>query len=198
MTQNQPSTATFFAISGYTVAVFIVTGLAAGSISLVSTWWILLLILAVSVAFTGVAIREGREATSTALVRSPLADPEPTSAPPTPKAEIADAAPAKSKPAPKTTKSAPAPADEPDELTKLEGVGPKTSKALIAQGIDTFAKLAALSLDEIREALEAGGVRFAPSAESWAEQAGYAAKGDWDGLTALQDRLEAGRYPTED
>ena len=87
--------------------------------------------------------------------------------------------------------------DEPDDLTRIEGIGPAMNRAL-GQGVDTFAKLSKLSLEEIRAALDEAGQRFAPAAESWAEQASYAAKGDWDGLDALQDRLVAGRYPDDD
>lgn len=88
--------------------------------------------------------------------------------------------------------------DEPDDLTLIEGIGPKMSQALIAQGYDTFAKLSAATEEDLRDAIKAEGMRFAPSAESWAEQATYAAKGDWDGLEAFQDTLIAGRYPDED
>lgn len=88
--------------------------------------------------------------------------------------------------------------DTPDDLTKLEGIGPKMSLALIAAGLDTFAKVAAASLDDFKAAIEAAGMNFAPSAESWSEQAGYAARGDWDGLSTLQDKLESGRYPSSD
>ncbi len=87
---------------------------------------------------------------------------------------------------------------DPDDLTQLEGIGPKMSEALINQGVTTFQKLSEMDLDEIRAVLDTAGQRFAPSAESWAEQASYAAKGDWDGLQALQDRLVAGRYPTDE
>lgn len=88
--------------------------------------------------------------------------------------------------------------DEPDDLTRLEGIGPKVAEALVAAGIDTFEKVAASSIEDFQDALESAGVRFAPAAESWAEQASYAAKGDWDGLAALQDTLISGRYPTDD
>lgn len=87
---------------------------------------------------------------------------------------------------------------DPDDLTKIEGIGKKMSAALINQGIDTFAKLSTKSVDELREAIAAEGMRFAPAAESWAEQASFAAKGDWDGLEALQSRLVAGRYPQDE
>jgi len=111
-------------------------------------------------------------------------------------------APAKPAPAPATpapvVETPAAASDEPDELTRIEGIGPKISEALIAAGLDTFAKVADASQDDFKDALEAAGMTFAPSAESWAHQADLAAKGDWDGLAALQDTLVSGRYPTDD
>ncbi|MBZ0274944.1 MAG: hypothetical protein K8I60_02295 [Anaerolineae bacterium] len=80
-----------------------------------------------------------------------------------------------------------------DDLTVVEGIGPKMSAALAAAGIDTYAKLAATSEDALRAAVEAAGMRLAPSLSTWAEQAGYAAKGDWDGLKTLQGTLKGGR-----
>lgn len=82
---------------------------------------------------------------------------------------------------------------QPDDLTKIEGIGPKMSKALITAGIDTFEKLAATSEDVLRQAITDAGMRLAPSLGTWAEQSEYAARGDWDGLQALQDTLVGGR-----
>ncbi|PJF23429.1 MAG: hypothetical protein CUN56_01035 [Phototrophicales bacterium] len=82
---------------------------------------------------------------------------------------------------------------EPDDLTKIEGVGPKYRDALVAAGITTFAALAAASLEDIQAAAAAAGMRNAASMETWAEQAAYAAKGDWDGLAELQEKLQGGR-----
>ncbi len=65
--------------------------------------------------------------------------------------------------------------------------------ALKAAGITTFAQLAGASEDELRAAIAAAGMRFAPSIPTWPEQAGYAARGDWDGLAAFQAALTAGR-----
>jgi predicted flap endonuclease-1-like 5' DNA nuclease len=87
---------------------------------------------------------------------------------------------------------------KPDNLTRLEGIGPKIAQALIDYGINTFAKVAASSEDDFRAALTAAGMDFAPSMESWTEQASYAASGDWDGLQKLQDTLSSGRYPKAD
>jgi predicted flap endonuclease-1-like 5' DNA nuclease len=89
------------------------------------------------------------------------------------------------------------PASTPDDLTKIEGVGPKMSAALKAVGVDTFAKLAAQDTETLKTALAGQGVRFTPTIESWVEQATYAAKGDWDTLSKLQGWLESGRYPTD-
>ncbi len=80
-----------------------------------------------------------------------------------------------------------------DDLTRIEGIGPKMSAALQAAGITTFAQLAQSSEDTLTAAVEAAGMRLAPSLSTWAEQATFAAKGDWDGLRQLQDTLVGGR-----
>jgi F-type H+-transporting ATPase subunit gamma len=80
-----------------------------------------------------------------------------------------------------------------DDLTRIEGIGPKMQSALKTAGIRTFAALAEASEDELRQAIEDAGMRLAPSLETWSEQAEYAASGDWDGLGALQEELEGGR-----
>lgn len=102
--------------------------------------------------------------------------------------------PAAKAPATRAKKAASA-ADGPDDLTKIEGIGPKMSKALVAAGIDSFVKLSDSSEEQLRDAIAAAGMRFAPSIPTWAEQASYAAKGDWDGLQGFQDQLIAGRRP---
>lgn len=93
--------------------------------------------------------------------------------------------------APKARKSSKAAAG--DDLTKIEGIGPKMSAALKSAGIDTFAKLAASDQDALKQALEAAGMNLAPSLETWAEQAKFAADDDWDGLKELQGSLVGGR-----
>ncbi len=81
----------------------------------------------------------------------------------------------------------------PDDLKVVEGIGPKMEKALHAAGIKTFAQLAKATEAEIHAAIEAAGMRFAPSVPTWAEQAALAHKGDWAGLEAFQKTLTAGR-----
>jgi predicted flap endonuclease-1-like 5' DNA nuclease len=80
-----------------------------------------------------------------------------------------------------------------DDLARLEGIGPKVADALAAAGIDSYDKLASAGEDQLRAALKAAGLRFAPSLPSWPSQAAYAARGDWDGLSAYQETLVAGR-----
>jgi len=94
------------------------------------------------------------------------------------------------------SKSAPAvkAAASSDDLTIIEGIGPKMSAALKAAGIDTFAGLAQSSEAQIHAAIEAAGMRwFAPSVPTWAQQAGLAAQAEWEGLKKLQAKLKAGR-----
>jgi large subunit ribosomal protein L4 len=110
---------------------------------------------------------------------------------PAPKVEAAPAA----KPEPVAAPAA-EPAGEtgkPDDLKRVEGIGPKINDALIAAGIDTFAKLEQASEDQLKAALEASNLRFAPSLGTWAEQAGYLVRGDEAGFKALTDKLTAGR-----
>lgn len=84
-------------------------------------------------------------------------------------------------------------AGEPDDLKIVEGIGPKMEKALHAAGIDTFVKLSKATVEELKVAVEAAGMSFAPSIPTWAKQALYAVRGDWDGLKEYQDRLTGGR-----
>lgn len=82
---------------------------------------------------------------------------------------------------------------QPDDLQVVEGIGPKMADALRTAGIDTFEKLAQATEAEIKAAIEAAGLRFAPSAPTWPKQAAFAARGDWDGLDKYQGELTAGR-----
>ncbi len=80
-----------------------------------------------------------------------------------------------------------------DDLKRIEGIGPKFNDALIAAGIDTFAKLEKATEEELKTALETAKLRFAPSLPTWAEQAGYLVRGDEAGFKAFTDKLVAGR-----
>jgi len=106
---------------------------------------------------------------------------------PAPKKEAKAQAPAKA-----TTKKA---AAKPDDLKKIEGIGPKIASILIESGIDTFEKLAQADPQKISALLiEKGGKRYAMHDPStWPKQAALAAAGKWDELSELQDKLKGGR-----
>ncbi len=81
---------------------------------------------------------------------------------------------------------------QPDDLTTLEGIGPKVAKLLESIGITTFQQLADADLGKLRETLDGAGYKYMEPA-GWVEQAALAAKGDTDGLQKLQDSLKGGR-----
>lgn len=88
---------------------------------------------------------------------------------------------------------APAGDGEPDDLTLIEGVGPYYRDLLHEIGVDTFAKLAQLSAEEIENRIVEAGGRRSASMKTWAEQAKYAAAGDFDGLEEFKSNLTGGR-----
>jgi len=81
-----------------------------------------------------------------------------------------------------------------DDLTMIEGIGPKIQELLRAQGIRTFAQLSETPVDRLEGIIQEGGPGMhLPSPPTWPEQAGLAADGVWEELHELQDRLKAGR-----
>ena len=113
-----------------------------------------------------------------------------------PTAEVEAAAPAE-----ETTPASAAPAvteaeasAEPDDLTKVEGIGPKIAEVLTEAGLDTFAKVADSTPEAIREIMDAAGSQYAShDPATWPQQAKLAADGKWDELKAWQDELDGGR-----
>ena len=80
-----------------------------------------------------------------------------------------------------------------DDLTLIEGVGPKIEEVLVAAGIDTHAKLAVRPVEELRRILDAAGPQFNRSNPgTWSRQAALAVRGDWAELRRWQDELIAG------
>lgn len=82
---------------------------------------------------------------------------------------------------------------EPDDLRRIEGIGPKISALLQEAGIATFAQLAATDVGRLREILDAAPFRAPADPSTWPEQAALAAQGDWEALARLQDELKGGR-----
>ena len=87
---------------------------------------------------------------------------------------------------------------EPQDLTRIEGIGPVISRLLGDSGIVNYAQLAGAALNRLREILQAAGPRFRiANPASWPQQARLAAEEKWDELQGLQDSLIAGRAPPE-
>jgi predicted flap endonuclease-1-like 5' DNA nuclease len=60
---------------------------------------------------------------------------------------------------------------EPDDLTKIPGVGPKMAMALAAAGITTFREVADADVATLRAAITASAMRPGPSLPTWPEKA---------------------------
>lgn len=80
----------------------------------------------------------------------------------------------------------------PDDLTRIEGIGPKVAKVLSEAGINTFEALARADRENVQQTLNAAGFQMM-NPEGWIEQAKLAAKGDWDAFEQLQEELKGGR-----
>lgn len=84
---------------------------------------------------------------------------------------------------------------EPDDLRRIEGIGPKIASVLSEAGISTYALLADADADRLERILGDADPRLLRLADptTWPEQAALAAAGQWDALEALQSRLKGGR-----
>ncbi len=149
------------------------TGLAAGSEGEQGIpWWVWLLIILVLLAFAAFVYwwwqhRPAEQEPPTAARHEPSA--------PLPSAE--------------------AEATHPDDLERIEGIGPKIASVLQAAGITTFAQLAATDVERIKQILEQANPNLLRLADptTWPEQARLAAEGAWQALEKLQSELKGGR-----
>ena len=81
-----------------------------------------------------------------------------------------------------------------DDLTLIEGIGPKIAELLNNAGITTFAQLADAEDETVQQVLTEAGPRFnIHDATTWNEQAALARDGKLDELKELQDRLKGGK-----
>lgn len=78
-----------------------------------------------------------------------------------------------------------------DDLTRIEGIGPKIRQGMKQHGVSTFAQLAKMDVEALREMLREIGIAANPT--TWPNQARLAADGDWEALQKLQDDLIGGR-----
>jgi predicted flap endonuclease-1-like 5' DNA nuclease len=80
-----------------------------------------------------------------------------------------------------------------DNLTRIEGIGPKIAEILKSGGIRTFAELANTAVPRLQALLEAAGPRYRLARpDTWSEQAGLLARGDEAGFAALAAALRGG------
>ncbi len=87
------------------------------------------------------------------------------------------------------------PEPEPDDLTVIEGIGPKLSEVLVAAGLTTYRDMASATEERLQEILRAAG-QTSPSTSTWGKQARLLADGDRAGFDAYAEHLVAGRDPS--
>lgn len=81
-----------------------------------------------------------------------------------------------------------------DDLKIVEGIGPKIAELLNNAGITTWQGLSETAVDRLSEILDAAGPAYQiHDPGTWPQQAGLAARGEWDALKKLQDELTAGK-----
>lgn len=90
-----------------------------------------------------------------------------------------------------------APPPKPDDLKKIEGIGPKIEQLCNGIGVWTFAALAETAVEKLQEMLDAAGPAYKiANPSTWPKQAELAAAGKWDELKEYQDYLTGGKDPT--
>lgn len=86
---------------------------------------------------------------------------------------------------------------EPDDLKKVEGIGPKIEQILNDGGIHTWRQLSQAKVEDLKKLLTEAGNRYKThNPTTWPKQAGMAADGKWDELEKYQDYLDGGKEPT--
>ena len=78
-----------------------------------------------------------------------------------------------------------------DNLQIIEGIGPKMESVLHDAGVKTWSNLAGKSHQELRGILDSHGDKYKiRNPSTWAEQATFAAKADWEGLISVQKNID--------
>jgi len=76
----------------------------------------------------------------------------------------------------------------PDDLTQINGIGPRIQSILNEGGISTYAELEHANTGDLRSIIAVGGALPPSSLDSWPTQATYASRGDWSGLASYNRR----------
>jgi predicted flap endonuclease-1-like 5' DNA nuclease len=82
--------------------------------------------------------------------------------------------------------------DASDDLTKIEGIGPKIAEIFAANGVKTFEDLSGSKVGDLRTLL-ADNELTGHEPKTWSKQATLAKHGKWDELKELQDELNGGK-----
>ncbi|HRK83098.1 MAG TPA: helix-hairpin-helix domain-containing protein [Saprospiraceae bacterium] len=81
-----------------------------------------------------------------------------------------------------------------DDLTKIEGIGPKIAEIFATKGIATFADLSKAKPATLKTILDEAGSRFKMhDPTTWPAQAKLVAAGSWEKLQTMQDELKGGK-----
>ncbi len=108
----------------------------------------------------------------------------PVATPPTPPENVVELAPA----------VAPPPPVEADDLTVIEGIGPKIQMLFNQYGIYTYRQLAETEVSRMKEILHAAGSQLAMhDPGTWPSQANLAANDQWEALKSIQGFLKGGK-----
>lgn len=86
-------------------------------------------------------------------------------------------------------------APRPENLERIEGIGPKVADLLKNAGITTFAALAETDVERLNQILDEADLQMM-DASSWPQQAALAAAGDWEAFDKLTAELKGGRRET--
>lgn len=87
--------------------------------------------------------------------------------------------------------------DAKDDLTVVEGIGPKIQELLYQYGIRTYDQLADTDVARLKEILAAAGPQLAMhDPGTWPSQANLAANDQWEALKSIQGFLKGGKKPT--
>lgn len=84
-------------------------------------------------------------------------------------------------------------AGAPDDLQRIEGVGPRIAAALDSAGLRTYQAVADADEEQLGAALREARLSFAPSLVTWSRQAQLLATGDEEGLAQLKAEITGGR-----
>ncbi len=91
---------------------------------------------------------------------------------------------------------APAISADRDDLTVVEGIGPKIQMLLNQYGIFTYRQLAEADVTRLKEILSTAGPQLAMhDPGTWPSQANLAANDQWDTLKSVQGFLKGGKKP---